>query len=153
MSYKQIYLHIVFAVEYRRALILDTWRPRLHQYSISALEGRRHKVIAINSIEDHLHLLLGHWPSDPLPDLMRDWKSNCTVWINREGFTERPFAWQEGYAAISVSPDIVGRVAGYIGRQREHHKRQSFRNEITGILDAAGIEWKPEYLFTEPKDG
>lgn len=109
--------------------------------------------MAINSVEDHLHLLLGHRPADPLPTLMREWKSNATTWISKQGFTEWPFAWQEDYAAISVSPGIVPRVAAYIARQREHHRRRSFREEITGMLNAAGIDWKDEFLFTDPEEG
>jgi putative transposase len=151
-SYIQIYFHIFFAVKYRQALIRDDWRDRLHQYSIGLIQGRQHKVLAINSVEDHIHLLVGYRPLDPLPVLMRELKSNTSAWINTQGFTPGRFAWQVGYTAISVGPRSVQRVCAYIARQKEHHAKQKYRKEAITLLDNAGIEWKPEYLFTEPID-
>ncbi|GAB4093867.1 IS200/IS605 family transposase [Flaviaesturariibacter terrae] len=151
-TYTQIYYHIIFSVKYRRALLADAWREELHRYDTGLVQGRGHKVLAINSVEDHLHLLAGCKPRDPLPDLMRELKSNSSAWINARGFTERPFAWQEGYTAISVSPSVVSAVCGYIARQQEHHRGRSHRNEMIELLNASGIAWEPKYLLTDPVD-
>ena len=149
-TYTQLYYHIIFSVKYRQALLGDDWRAELHRYDTGLIQGRGHKLLAINSVADHLHLLAGCKPRDPLPDLMRELKSNSSAWINARGFTTRPFAWQEGYTAISVSPPAVGTVCGYIARQQEHHRTKTHRAEMIELLDAAGLDWKPEYLFTEP---
>ncbi|TCZ68615.1 IS200/IS605 family transposase [Flaviaesturariibacter aridisoli] len=149
-TYTQLYYHIPFSVKYRQALLVDDWREELHRYDTGLIQGRGHKLLAINSVADHLHVLAGCKPRDPLPDLMRELKSNSSAWINARSFTARPFAWQEGYTAISVSPSAVGTVCGYIARQQEHHRTRSHREELIELLDAAGIAWKPEYLFTEP---
>jgi putative transposase len=151
-TYTQLHIHILFSVKYRQALIGNNWRDRLHQYDIALIRNRSHKVLAINSVADHIHLLIGYRPLDPLPTLMRELKSNSSAWINNQGFTRVPFAWQEGYTAFSVSPDVVSKVCTYIANQQEHHATQNFRQELMSLLDAAGIEWKPEYLFTEPVD-
>jgi REP element-mobilizing transposase RayT len=34
----------------------------------------------------------------------------------------RAFGWQNGYAALSVSPKHVARVQEYVRRQMEHHR-------------------------------
>lgn len=151
-TYTQLYYHILFSVKYRRALLEDNWREELHRYDTGLIQGRGHKLLCINSVADHLHLLAACKPRDPLPDLIRELKSNSSVWINRQGFTKSHFAWQEGYTAISVSPSTVGSVCNYIARQQEHHRHKSHRQELMELLNAAGIEWKPEYLFAEPID-
>ncbi|RYY86545.1 MAG: IS200/IS605 family transposase [Chitinophagaceae bacterium] len=152
-TYTQLYYHILFSVKYRRALLEDAWREELHRYDTGIIQGRGHKLLAINSVDDHLHLLAGCKPRDPLPDLMRELKSNSSAWINQRGFTARNFAWQEGYTAITVSPSAVSSVCSYIERQQEHHRKKSHREEVIELLQAAGIDWKPEYLFVEPIDG
>jgi putative transposase len=152
MSYSGIQIHLVFCVKYRRALIGDEWRDRLHQYMIAIIERRKHRVLAINSVEDHIHILIGYNLNDLVPDLMRELKGGSSAWVNNNGFAAVRFAWQDGYAAFSVDAFGISPVCGYIAGQREHHKKVRYRDEIIGILNAAGIEWKPEYLFTTPEE-
>jgi hypothetical protein len=38
-------------------------------------------------------------------------------------------------------------VIGYIKNQKEHHQKQSFRDEYISFLKKFQIEYKDEYLF------
>jgi putative transposase len=145
-TFTQIHLHITFAVKYRLALIAPVWREELHRYSSTIIQNRSHKLLAIYAMPDHIHLLIGHRPSDALPDLMRDLKKDTTAWINQRGFTERPFQWQEGYGAFSMHRDLVPTVCNYIENQEAIHARRTYRQELTGILNEYGVPFKPEYL-------
>lgn len=58
-----------------------------------------------------------------------------------------PFAWQEGYAAFTVSPTARSGVRGYISDQEAHHQTEgSFRDELITLLQAAEISYDPKYL-------
>jgi hypothetical protein len=57
------------------------------------------------------------------------------------------FYWQEGYGAFSYSHSALDNVIGYINNQKEHHKKQIFREEYTEFLKKFQIEYKDEYLF------
>jgi hypothetical protein len=57
------------------------------------------------------------------------------------------FGWQDGYGAFTVSPSRVQAVARYIRRQEEHHRKMSFQEEYLRLLEEAGIEYDPRYLW------
>jgi hypothetical protein len=46
-----------------------------------------------------------------------------------------------------VSPSAIAAVQRYIARQKEHHAKHSFEDEYTSMLDRAGVEYDPEYVF------
>ena len=58
----------------------------------------------------------------------------------------RTFAWQEGYAAFTVSGTARDAVKTYIANQHEHHRMKSFREELVEMLEASGIQYDPKYL-------
>jgi len=55
-----------------------------------------------------------------LADVMRELKKASSVWVH-DTIEEKRFAWQEGYAAFSVSATALNAVMHYIGNQEEHH--------------------------------
>ena len=62
--------------------------------------------------------------------------------------TQHPnFAWQNGYAAFSVSQSKVDTVTNYIRNQKEHHTKKSFKEELVEFLKNYKIEYKEEYLW------
>lgn len=75
---------------------------------------------------------------------MRDLKANSSRHLNEK---QRGFAWQDGYAAISVSPSQVESVRGYIETQETHHARRSFESEYVAMLDKSGMQRSPEYTL------
>lgn len=76
---------------------------------------------------------------------MRELKKTSSPWVHEE-IGMRPFAWQEGYAAFTVSATARDSVKHYIANQEEHHRLRSFREEVVEMLDKAGVEYDPRYL-------
>lgn len=153
-TYTQIYMHIVFAVERREAMIDDTWADRLYAYLSGICQNRKHHVHAIGGTADHVHLLVGMHPAESVADLVKALKGMSSKWIN-DTFWHGRFSWQSGYGAFSYSRSLVPEVKKYIENQREHHRRISFREEVERMFQKAGIEYAPEYMmhgFVEPDD-
>ena len=92
-----------------------------------------------------MHLLVGLKATHCLVDVMRELKKASSVWVH-EQIGMPAFAWQEGYAAFTVSATLREAVKHYIAKQEEHHRVKSFREELVEILSKAGIEYDPKYL-------
>jgi len=102
-TYTQIYIHVVFAVKHRDALISSSWKERLHKYITGIVQNQGHKLIAVNTMPDHAHVFIGMKPDTALSDLVRDIKRDSTNFINNDIKIRGKFGWQEGFGAFSYS--------------------------------------------------
>ena len=146
-TYTQLHIHFVFAVKYRQAIIKPFLEERLHKYITGIVQNNGHKMLAINSASDHLHLFAGLNPKQSISDLMRLVKGDSSEFINMHKLTSRKFNWQDGYGAFSISHTHIDPVVKYILNQKEHHKTKSFREEYLDILKANGVEYDEKYIF------
>jgi putative transposase len=79
--------------------------------------------LAINGIEDHVHVLAKLRPDKSVSAVLRDLKANSSGWLHN-GFPElKDFSWQNGYAAFTVSASQVEKVKEYIANQEIHHQK------------------------------
>lgn len=146
-TFSQIYIQIVFAVKGRENRIHSTWEEELYKYISGIVRNKEQKMLAINGMPDHIHFLIGMKPSCCLSDLVREIKKSSNEFINERKFSKHKFYWQEGYGAFSYSHSALDNVIGYIKNQKEHHQKQSFRDEYISFLKKFQIEYKDEYLF------
>ncbi len=146
-TFSQIYIQIVFAVKGRDSLISDSWEEELFKYITGIVTNKGQKLLAINGMPDHIHLLVGIKPSCSSSDLVREIKKSTNEWINAKAFTKSKFQWQEGFGAFSYSHSGLSNVIAYIQNQKEHHRKKSFREEYKEFLSHFQIDHKDEYLF------
>ena len=146
-TFSQIMLHFVFTPRHREALIDSSFKERLHRYITGIVEGKRHKMLAINSMPDHIHMLIGLDPYEAPADLVRDIKSDSTLFVNDNHLSRFKFQWQEGYGVFSYSRSQRDDVIRYIMEQEVHHKKRTFREEYLAILKKFDIEFEDNYLF------
>ena len=146
-TYTQIYIHVVFAVEGRQSLIQPEHNAELQKYIAGILSGQNQKLIAINNLPDHLHLLIGLRPDSSLSDLVRDVKAGSSKFINEKRWVMGRFSWQEGFGAFSYSRSQLGTVIRYIENQQKHHAKQSFREEYVTLLEKFGVNYDAQYIF------
>jgi len=146
-TYTQIYLHVVFAVEGRQSLITLEHNDELQKYITGIVTAQRHKLIAINNMPDHLHLLVGLRPDAMLSDLVRDVKAGSSKFINEKRWVMVRFSWQEGFGAFSYARSQLGAVIRYIQNQQKHHAKKSFRDEYLELLEKFGVEYDQKYIF------
>lgn len=150
-TYTQLHIQFVFAVKYRASLISDVWKDRLHQYITGIFQNNKHKMLCLNSMPDHIHILIGMRPHQSVSGLMQIVKSKSSKWVNDNGLCKKDFAWQEGYGAFSYSKSHLKNVIRYIQNQEEHHRKRSFIQEYKGFLKAFEIDYEENYIFHEPQ--
>lgn len=146
-TYSQIYIQVVFAVEGRQSLIAPKHNVELQKYITGIVSVQKHKLIAINNMPDHLHLLVGLRPDAALSELIRDIKANSSRLINEKHWVTGRFSWQEGFGAFSYSHSQLGAVIRYIENQQKHHAKKSFLDEYTALLDKFEVEYDQRYIF------
>jgi len=101
-TYTQIYIQAVFAVEGRQSLIVPEHKIEIYKYMTTLIQNQKHKVMAINGMPDHVHLLIGLNPDIALSALVRDVKAASSRLINDNRWVKGHFNWQRGYGAFFV---------------------------------------------------
>jgi putative transposase len=131
----------------RLSLIRSEHKEEIYKYITGIVRNDGHKLIAINGMSDHLHILLGLKPDMALSDLVRDIKSNSSNFINQSQLATDKFGWQEGYGAFSYGHSQLDTIIRYIQNQEQHHSRRSFKDEYLSLLKKFQIKFENKYVF------
>ena len=145
-SYTNLLYHIVFSTRDRRPLITPEHENRLYDYIGGTLRQAGGICLELNGTEDHLHLLAKLRPTRAVSDVLRDLKANASGWMHDVFPSLKDFSWQRGYGAFTVSQSNVADIRRYIAKQKEHHRKLSFRDEFVQFLRANGIEYDERYI-------
>jgi len=101
--------------------------------------------IAINYLNaDHAHALIDLPTNKTIEEVIHLFKGSSSHWINENRLIKGRFAWGRGYGAFSVSHSDLDKVANYIARQEEHHRRRTFAEEYGLFVKRYGLEWRDE---------
>lgn len=148
-TYHQVYLHFIFAVKYRNAVLDKKWRSIVFGVIGNLINETGCKTIIVNGVEDHVHCFLGLKPVVSMSELMKTVKAKSSKYINDHQLTIGRFEWQEGYGVFSYSHSQIDRVFHYITNQEEHHKKQLFRDEYLEHLNKFQIPYDERYIFED----
>jgi REP element-mobilizing transposase RayT len=146
-TYTKIHLHFVFVVLLRERILPPRESEEVRRFITGIVQNRNHKMLCINNVPDHVHMLVGFNPSDSPSSLMREVKANSTKFINEQSWMRFRFRWQEGYGAFSVGYSQIAAKCRYIENQQEHHQRISFDEEYEMLLRKNDIAFNRKYLF------
>ncbi len=146
-TYSQIYIQTVFAVDGRLSLIRPEFKEELYKYITGIVRNNNQKLIAINGMSDHVHILIGLKPAMALADLVRDIKADSSDFINRKKWVGGRFNWQEGYGAFSYGHSQLTTIIRYIENQEQHHRRRTFKDEYLIWLKKFEVPFEEKYIF------
>ena len=146
-TYSNLLSHVIFSTKDRKPIIDDEVKPRLLGYINGIANENNAKVLSLNAMPDHLHMLWELPPKLSLSDLMRVLKTNSSRWVHETWGPKKEFAWQTGYGAFSVSRSNVPAVANYIETQEAHHRKRTFEQEFVELLVRHGIDYDSKFVF------
>ena len=146
-TFSQIYIQTVFAVSDRQSLIRPEFKEDLYKYMTGIVKNQGQKLISINGVADHIHILIGLKPAMALADLVREIKADSSKFVNEKRFVRGRFSWQEGYGAFSYGHSQLNTIIRYIQNQEQHHRRSSFKNEYLTLLRKFDIAFEEKYVF------
>lgn len=136
-SYTRNHVHLVFSAKERRNLIPAEMKPQLWAYLAGICKSFEAVLVVIGATENHVHLLFHLPPKVALAKAVQLLKANSSKWMGKQRIR---FAWQEGYAAFSVSSSDLDPVARYIRNQETHHRKLNFEDEFCGLLQKLGMD-------------
>jgi len=143
-TYYSLHYHWICSTKERRPFLQTAWRARLDEYLGGTVRGLAGVPLKIGGVEDHVHALIGLKPTHCISDFVRELKKATSIWAAEHH--EPQFQWQEGYSIFAVSVSAMDAVNDYIARQEEHHRRQSFVEELKTFLEKHQIKYDPKYL-------
>jgi REP element-mobilizing transposase RayT len=142
-----LHVHLIFSTKDRANFLSNELREELHAYMATVLQNLECHAVIINSMPDHIHLLVDSARTLAISDLVKNLKTTSSRWIKARKFSLRAFAWQSGYAAFAVSVSNLKNVRKYIANQAEHHKARSFQDEYRAFLNLHGVEFDERYAW------
>ncbi|SRR5579871_66681 len=143
-SFSRNHIHLVFSTKERRNLIPSDKKQQLWAYAAGICKSYELGPIAIGGTENHAHLLFHLPPKIALAKAVQVLKANSSKWMGESGIR---FAWQDGYAAFSVSSSSLDQVARYIRNQEMHHRKLTFEDEFQTLLRKHGLEYDSKFVL------
>jgi REP element-mobilizing transposase RayT len=145
-SYSQIYLHYVFIVGDRHDALTPQVTELLFAHLHALAAEHKCKILALNGMPDHLHLLVSMHPNVRPAEFAQTLKGNSSHYLNQASAVPYKFRWQAGYGAFSVSHSQLAKVKDYIANQQTHHAIITTRDEFISLLKKHDIAYQDEYL-------
>ncbi|MCS6962944.1 IS200/IS605 family transposase [Thermoflexus sp.] len=130
-----IYIHLIWATWDRLPLITPEIERPLHRVIASEAQKMGCTLLALNSVPDHLHLLVRIPSTVSIAKLVKQLKGVSSRFVNEVLKPDPPFKWQGFYGAFSVSRWDVERIVGYIRRQKEHHAVGTLIPELESVSE------------------
>lgn len=139
--------HIVFSTKARHPWLTADIRPRVWAYMSRILQNLECYSITAGGAADHVHVLCNltkkHAPMKVLEVLKKD----SSKFVKTLGDDLAGFHWQDGYGLFSVSPSHCEAVRRYVLNQQEHHKRETFQEELVRLLKRYRADYDERYLW------
>jgi len=137
-AFVNLYIHAVFSTKHREPLITPVLKRQVYNMMVQELEKMECKIIAINGMPDHVHLLFKLKATQDISKVIKQVKGASSREIEALGMIES-FQWQVGYGAFSVSKSLVEKTTQYIVNQEKHHSNMSFDEEYKRLLNLNGF--------------
>ena len=81
-SHSNMLSHVIFSTKDRKPLIDAEMKPRLLGYMNGIVDESGGKVLSLNAMADHLHMLWELPPTSSLSDSMRVLNTNSSRWVH-----------------------------------------------------------------------
>lgn len=126
MPFWRSYAHLVWATKDRQPFIPEYVEDRLYGQMIQKAAELDCYVYAVNSMPDHLHVVMTIPPKHSVAYVVKMLKGASAHFVNHiirpEAFH---FGWQRGYGYLTLGETQLGRAVGYVQKQKEHHSRNT----------------------------
>ena len=146
-SFPHILIHYVFSTKNRQPFLTEDIRPRVFNYMGGIARKNDIQPQIIGGVEDHVHMLVLLPKTLSIAKAIQLIKGGSSRWIHDEFPQLKHFAWQIGYGAFSVSLSNKEYVMNYIKRQKEHHRKKTFKEEFVEFLEKHNIEYDERYIW------
>jgi REP element-mobilizing transposase RayT len=147
-SLAHLYVHIIFSTKHRQTFITERIEKELYAYIAKILYDECYSpAVVIGGDRDHIHILLALSRAWSIAKIVELIKKRSSKWMKTKGRDLSGFQWQTGYGCFSVSKSSVLAVKRYIENQKQHHRKQTYKDEFIQFLEKHGIEYDERYVW------
>ena len=146
-TYTQILYQIVFATKNHEKAMIESGQEKLYKYIWGILKNKKCHLYRIRGVEDHLHIITHIHPTVAIAYLVKDIKLAASSFIKSQNIFPNFNGWQDGYGGFTYAISAKDNLIEYVKKQKDHHKKVSFRDEYISLLKEHGIEFDEKYLF------
>ena len=148
-AYRQILYHIVFRTKRSEKTINQDHSAELYKYIWGIINNKKCVLYRINGMEEHIHILSDLHPSVALADYIKDIKVSSAKWMKASGLFPTFDGWGIKYCALTYSYKERDSLISYIKNQQEHHKTESFHDEIVRLFKEHGIDLDEKWFWED----
>ena len=147
-SLSQIYVHIVFSTKNRQPFLVDqSIREEMQKYLGGTCKNLDCPVLRVGGVADHVHVLCRLGKTMSMARLVKELKRESSKWAKTKAGALADFYGQNGYGAFSACPAHVEPLRMYIANQEEHHRKETFQDELRRLLTKYGLQWDERYVW------
>jgi putative transposase len=140
MPFVKAWMHLVWSTKNRQPFLKDSIRQQVFSHMRENADKKEIYLDFVNGYRDHVHCLVSLGVDQTIAKTVQLIKGESSYWINKQGWIEQHFEWQDEYFAVSVSESQVDAVRGYIKKQEEHHRHKTFQQEYDQFMGKYGFE-------------
>ena len=148
-AYRQILYHIVFRTKKSENTINQENVAELYKYIRGVIKNKNCVLYRINGMDDHIHILSDLHPSIALADYIKDRKVSTSKWMKESKLFPCFNGWGIKYCALTYSYKEKEILVNYIKNRQEHHKKESFQDEIKRLLKENGIDMDEKWFWED----
>lgn len=150
MAYVRLIYHIIWRTKDSAPTIAEEYERELFKYIWGTAKAMGCYLYRINSMPDHLHMLVEIPPNISVSELVRTITMSAGRYMKEHKDWFPSFmGWAKSYCAITYSLAERDTIINYIATQKEHHKKLSFSDELKKIMQEVGIKYDEKYFLKE----
>ena len=146
--HSEVYLHAILVVDENSWNLPPASLPSQYQFVRQSFENLSSKVLSINGLTDHVHILFKQNPSISLDELLKRVRLSSAWSLNNHLLPNKRFAWKNTYYAFTIGGEEIGEHKEYIESQEEIHLSLSTDEELQKLIE----EYQLKYDGDKPED-
>ena len=140
VPHSRVLVHFIFSTKDDSALIDFKICARLHAHITAVCTDLDAHCYRVGGADDHVHVVTTLPPTFSEVAFVEHIKKKSTKWVRANASRYSHFAWNRGYAAVSVSPGDLETTIGSVKDQEALHKTLSFEDELKQFVTENKIE-------------
>jgi len=146
-SLSWVIVHIVFSTKDRRPFLNAAICESIYPYLATVARNAGCECYRVGGTENHIHLAVRLSRTGTIANLVEELKSSSSKWLKTQSENFKNFSWQRGYACFSISLKELDALIDYIDRQKEHHLKRTFQEELRILLSQHGVQYDEAYVW------
>ena len=132
IPYTQLFVHYIIVVQSKECHLTEDERQIISDFIRDLIEPSGHKLLAIDGVPGHLHVLVRFNPDRSVSETARWIKRSTAEFINSQQWHCAPFRWKPGYGAFTYSKSQLTKAIAYIKNQKNLHEQDMLKDTNPG---------------------